>query len=112
MYSKPLLPSYAVGSIVQYRNGQRKVKTEKGMIPVARAIAANSTEAINGGEELQKGWRVIHLDMSTYGEDDHDRPENLAVVKCRTREFKFLKTSRLIYDANKAAKTFKAGILV
>ncbi len=98
MSGQPLMPRYPVGAEIQYRDGHVKVKTaEHGLVPKSRVVASISSKVVNGGEELKPGWRVVHLDMSSYGEPDHDRPENLAVIRCRTTKFVFLKTSRILF---------------
>jgi hypothetical protein len=95
--SKPLMSRYPVGAVVQRRNGVVQVKTEKdGFVSKARLVAANSSKVVGGGQDLQPGWRVMHLDMSTHGEEGHDDPSNLAVIKCRTYKFVFLKLSRIL----------------
>lgn len=90
---------YAVGTEIQYRNGVVKVKTpENGIVAKSRVVASLSSKVINGGEELEEGWRVMHLDMSTFGEPGHDRPDNLVVIKCRKTKFSFLKSSRIVFN--------------
>lgn len=89
---------YPVGAITQHRNGVQYLKTsEHGMIPKARATAMLSTKVINGGHELEPGEIVMHLDMSTHGEPNHDRPENLVVIRRRTSKYVLLKKSRVLY---------------
>lgn len=88
---KGLMHKYPIGAELTYRNGVTKIKSEHyGLIPKARFIAQMSDRVVGGGEELQPGWRVVHLDMSTHGEANHDRPENLAVIRCRRFKFKML----------------------
>lgn len=90
---------FAVGTIKQYSDGRIRIKTrESGLIPLSRFNAEISSKVINGGEELQPGSRVMHLDMSSYGERDHDRPENLVVIKCRTTKYKFTGKARILFD--------------
>lgn len=103
MYNS-LRPRYIPGTIIQYRDGQIKVKTEEGIVPRSRVVAATSNKVMNGGEELQKGWRVCHLDMSTFGTKEHDDPNNLVVIKCRTTKFQFLKASRIIFEPKREPK--------
>lgn len=82
---------YPVGAEITYRDGVTRIKTKDfGLIPKSRYLAQMTDKVIGGGEELQKGWRVVHLDMSTHGEANHDRPENLAVIRCRQFKFKML----------------------
>lgn len=112
MRQKPLRSEYLPGSVIQYRDGRYKIKTtENGLVPLSRFIASNSSKVVNGGEDLQKGWRVHHLDMSTYGTDEHDRPENLVVLKCRTVEFKFLKTARMVKEPKSASRSIRELVL-
>lgn len=88
---------FEVGTVKQYTNGVIKIKTkEDGLIPLARHVAAMSDKVFGGGHELQPGERVLHLDMNSHGEKDHDRPENLVVVKWRTTKYQFLKASRIL----------------
>lgn len=97
---------YPVGAVIQRRTGQIVIKTKNhGLMPRSRWMAENSSRVVNGGAELQKGWRVMHLDMSSFGEDDHDRAENLVVIKCRTTKYTIsLKQSRIIHLPKSAVK--------
>lgn len=102
---KALRANYIPGTVVQYRDGSFKVKSEEhGLIPKSRLIAMTSEKVINGGNDLQKGWRVCHLDMSSYGTDEHDDPSNLVVIKCREHKFEMLKTSRIVFEPKPKTK--------
>lgn len=105
MYTKPLRTCYLPGTIVQYRDGIQKIKTDKGLIPLARHVAALSSKVIGGGKELEPGQKVMHRDMNTFGSEEHDKPENLVVIQMRTTKFQFtLKQSRIVYEPKKLAK--------
>lgn len=111
--SNPILRRYPVGAVVQRRDGKVYVKTkENGLVAKSRMIAAVNSKVINGGEELQPGWRVVHLNMATFGTDDHDKPENLAVIKCGAYKWEFLKRSRVLFLPKNKLAGAKAKELV
>ncbi len=93
-----VIKSYPVGSIIQRRDGTQYLKTaDFGMIPRARATAQLSNKVINGGHDLKPGQIVMHMDMSTHGQPNHDRPENLVVIQRRTTKYELLKRSRVLH---------------
>lgn len=98
---------YLPGTVIQYRDGHVRIKTEDGLRPLSRVVAATSEKVLGGGQELQKGWRVVHLDMSTFGTKQHDDPSNLAVIKCRTTKFEFLKSSKILFEPKPGQKPIK-----
>ncbi len=93
-----IMSRYPTGAIIQRRSGVQYLKTEEhGLIPKARATAIMSSKVINGGHDLEPGEVVMHLDMATHGEPNHDRPENLVVIKRRTTKYELLKRSRILF---------------
>jgi hypothetical protein len=96
--------TYVPGTLVQYKNGVVYIKPTKGkMISLARFNAQITDKVIGGGQDLEPGMRVMHLDMNSHGEEGHDNPKNLVVVRWRTHKFQFLKKSRVIFIPHKLA---------
>lgn len=108
MPNQGLRHRYIPGTIIQYRDGHVRIKTADGLKALSRVVASTSSKVVNGGEELKRGWRVVHLDMSTFGTKQHDDPTNLAVIKCRTTKFEFLKAAKILFEPKTESRPIKA----
>ena len=101
--------NYPIGSVVLRAGGAAYVKTNgNGWMRHSRHIAELSSKVIGGGHELAPNEKVFHRDCTTIGQDDHDEPENLIVVKHNVERVKFVK-SRVLFIPNISKKR---GVLI
>jgi hypothetical protein len=82
-----------LGTIIQRRDGNTFVKTERGWISEARLVASLQIEK----RELEKNEKVYHRDCTGIGKRDYNEKENLVVLKFRTTKYRLLPHPEIVY---------------
>lgn len=82
-----------IGTIVQRRDGNTYVKTERGWMPESRLVAQLQIS----GRDLEKNEKVYHRDCTGIGKRDYNYKENLVVLKFRTTKYRLLPHPEIVY---------------
>lgn len=96
--------SYPAGSRTIGTKGAEKIKTKEGWQPYSRFVAGLDKRVFNGGRELDENDRVFHLDCTTVGQDGHNDPSNLVVVRINREKVNLTKVSRVSFIPKAASE--------